>query len=67
MKGISHLIKRPGARHRFIILTLRMLRQEDFKFKVSLGYRVRLCLKKYNETSPRDPFTIWGYHLRTSK
>jgi hypothetical protein len=29
-----------------VIPALRKLRQEDFKFKVTLGYIVRPCLKK---------------------
>lgn len=29
-----------------VILALRKLKQEDCKFEVSLGYRVRLCLER---------------------
>jgi hypothetical protein len=40
------------ASHTPVISVLGRLRQEDYHFEVSLGYIVRLCLKKTKQNKP---------------
>jgi hypothetical protein len=53
-----------------VIPVLRKPRQEDSKFKVSLGYIVRPCLKNKNKNKPSFPdswsLKINNYFLKNS-
>jgi hypothetical protein len=45
-----------------VILALRSLRQEDQEFQASLGYMVRLCLKKKKKDKRNKPMNmLWVF------